>query len=111
MLRGRHDRQTAALLPAPCGQMASDDSQYSGSLYLSAAGIYAETVGKDGIDISLDTLLDNPDMAFRGADNGASVEVPAEPGSVFAFNAAASRAGLNESDMAPRPSTPTETHA
>jgi hypothetical protein len=96
--------------------MVSGGWQDSGLLYLLAAVVLAETIGKRGVDtdISLDTLLDSPDLAFRGAagarrspspavarvvypnvgaDKGASVGWgPAGSGSAFAVGAAASGA-------------------
>lgn len=102
-MRGHHNWLAAALLLASAGTNAADGWEYSGTLYLWAAGINAKTAGGADIDVDFDTLLDNLDMAFMGAaearrgpwsvvadavylnvsaDKGATVEVPVAPDSV-----------------------------
>lgn len=101
-MRGRQNWLAAALLLASAGTSAADGWEYSGTLYLWAAGIDATTAGGADIDVDFDTLLDNLNMAFMGAaearrgpwsvvadavylnvsaDKGATVEVPVAPGS------------------------------
>lgn len=97
MMRVRRNWLAAALLLASTGADAADGWQYTGTVYLWAAGINATTLGGADIDVDFDTLLDNLDMAFMGAvevrrgpwsaladvvylnvnaDEGASVKVP-----------------------------------
>lgn len=101
-MRRRQNWLAAALLLASTGTGAADGWQYTGTLYLWAAGINGETAGGAEFDIDFDTLLDNLDMAFMGtvearrgpwsamadavylnvgADKGGTVKVPVAPDS------------------------------
>jgi hypothetical protein len=107
MLRARHNWLAGALLLVTTGAGAAGGWQYSGTLYLWAAGIDAATAGGADIDVDFDTLLDNLNMAFMGTvearrdpwsvvadavylnvggDKGATVEVPVAPGSSVAVD-------------------------
>jgi hypothetical protein len=46
---------------------AADEWQYSGTLYVWAAGIKGETVRGADVDVGFDTLINNLNMAFMGA--------------------------------------------
>jgi hypothetical protein len=103
---GKGERWGATIDPPPSDpsalEEAADGWEYSGTLYLWAAGINAKTPDGAEIDVDFDTLLDNLDVAFMGAtearrgpwwvvadalylsvgaDKGATVGVPVAPGS------------------------------
>jgi hypothetical protein len=89
-----------ALLLASTGAPASDDWQFTGTLYLWAAAINGETSGGAEFAIDFDTLLDNLDMAFMG-----SVEARRGPWSVLAdavyLNVGADKGGTLNVPVAP----------